>query len=1068
MFRDNNKKKKGSRTKKFYDKASDKQQMANKPVETDAPIERPKKKTSLKKINLKDMNKKKVLKLFLISCVTLGLIGCTAVGIIIARTPSIDTDKIAEILTESTIIYDDEGNEVDTVFAENNRTNVKYEDLPENMVNALVALEDKTFWKHNGFNFIRIGGAIVQAVTTGGDIGGTSTLTQQLARNLFLQDTQFDRSYVRKIQEAYYSVILERELEKEEIIETYCNTVYFGFSAYGVQAASQAYFSKDVSELTLEECAALAAMPQTPTGYQLVMLVGNNEVTEADKEMILKETANGTYLANDLSKGRRETCLALMLDQGYITQEEHDEAVAVSLLDMLNPTYTNSAATATYFQDYVIEEVIEDLMEKSDLTYDEAWTKVYQGGVKIYSTMDKQAQEVIETEFADNSNFPGVSIVKDDDGNLLNQHGEITLYDYNDYFDENGTFTFTKDEIKKNDDGSFIIKTGKRLYVYETEVGGAVDYSIEFKPLYKESEGELYSISGGFVNIPQNYKTMNKDEDIVIDAKMMEDPLYTDFFIFNDDGTISVPSSSYTLQQSVVQPQAAMTIVENETGYIKAMVGGRSTYGRQLHNRAITPQQPGSSIKPLGVYSAALQQSFEEAEAGHKHSFTDFKIDQQGKDLWGNYITAGSIVVDEKTTIDGKVWPYNAGTGYSGVQTFRTAIQQSINTCAVKIILQVGEEYSAKLVEKYGISTLDTEGDVNDINPAALALGGMAEGVTTLDMASAYTVYPNNGTRHETTAYTKVVGRDGEVLLNNAKTESVRVLDAGVAYIMRDLLHGVVSGGTGSPAAISGVRVGGKTGTTDNEFDIWFDGFTPSYSASLWIGNDQNFELDSMSGPAAALWGTIMDQIDGAKEGSYPDAPSNVVYSGGEYYTAGTKGGVPKKDDIEKELEVCEDSGYLSTPSCPDVEEKKFLNFGDAKKKVPKEYCHKHNPDPEKYKISSKEKWSDAEAIEAKRKAEEEAAKKKAEEEARKKAEAEAKKKAEEAKLKAEEEAKKKAEEEAQKKAEEEAQQQAEEEAQQQAEEEAQQEADKPEENTSETPVPLSDVAVESSEPPAA
>ena len=1006
MLRENNeKKKKSSRTKKFYDKISSKKQPADKVCDTQAPLERPRKRKKLKDFNLKDINKKKVLKILLIGCIALGIIGCTAVGIIIAKTPSIDTDNIADILTESTIIYDDKGNEVDTVFAENNRTNVKYEDLPENMVNALVALEDKTFWKHNGFNFIRIGGAIFQAVTTGGDIGGTSTLTQQLARNLFLQETQFDRSYVRKIQEAYYSVILERELEKEEIIEAYCNTVYFGFSAYGVQAASQAYFSKDVSELTLEECAALAAMPQKPTGYQLVMLVANNEVTDADKEMILKKTSNGTYLANDLSKDRRETCLALMLEQGYITQEEHDKAVAVPLTDMLNPTYSNSTATATYFQDYVISEVIEDLMEKTDLTYDEAWAKVYQGGVKIYSTMDKQAQEVIQKEFDDDSNFPGVTTVTDDDGNLLNQHGEIALYDYDDYFDSNGTFTFKKDEIKKNEDGSFIIKTGKRLYVYETQVGDTIDYSIEFKPLYKETDGELYSISGGFVNIPQNYKSMNKDEDIVIDAKMMDDPLYTDFFIFNDDGTISVPSSSYTLQQSVVQPQAAMTIVENETGYIKAMVGGRSTYGRQLHNRAISPQQPGSSIKPLGVYSAALQQSAEEVAAGTKHTFVDFNIDQQGKDLWGNYITAGSIVVDEKTTIEGRVWPYNAGTGFSGVQTVRTAIQQSINTCAVKILLQVGAEYSADLVKKYGITTLDTEGDVNDINPAALALGGMSEGVTTLDMASAYTVYPNNGTRHETTAYTKVVDRNGEVLLNNANTESVRVLDAGVAFIMRDLLHGVVSGGTGYPAAISGVKVGGKTGTTDNEFDIWFDGFTPSYSASLWIGNDQNFELDSMSGPAAALWGTIMSQIDGAKEGSYPGAPSNVVYSGGEYYISGTKGGVPKKDDIEKKLKICEDTGYLATPSCPNTKEKKFLNYGDAKKKVPKDYCHKHNSDPEKYTISDKETWSDEKAIKAKQEAEE-AARKKAEEEARKKAEEEARKKAEEeAKKKAEEEA---------------------------------------------------------------
>jgi len=981
MLNNKKNKKKGNRTQKFYDKISASENVVE---ETSISAETPAKKSKGKKFSLKNLNKKKVLMILLAGCVAIGIIGCTAVGVIIAKTPAIDTDNIAEILTESTIIYDDNGDEVDTVFAENNRTNVKFEDLPDNMVNALVALEDKTFWTHSGFNFVRIGGAIVQAVVNGGDIGGTSTLTQQLARNLFLQETQYDHSYVRKIQEAYYSVILERELTKEQIIETYCNTVYFGFGSYGVQAAAQSYFSKDIDELTLAQCASLAAMPQSPTAYQMIVLVGNDEVTDDDKDMVLKETSNGVYIANDLSKDRRETCLALMLDQGYITQKQYDKAVGTSLKKLLKPTYNSSNTSATYFQDYVISQVIDDLMEEKKMSYDEAWTQVYQGGIKIYSTMDQQAQRVIEKEFADDSNFPGITVARDSDGNLLNQHGEIALYDYDDYFNKKGTFTFKKSEITKKDDGSFVIKYGKRLNIYETEVNGAVDYSIEFKPMYRESDGELYSISGGFINIPQEYKSMNKYGNIVISAEMMENELYEDFFIFNKNGTISVPSRSYSLQQSVIQPQAAMTIVENDTGYVKAMVGGRSTYGRQLHNRAISPQQPGSSIKPLGVYSAALQQSCEEAEAGKKHNFTNFHIDQQGDKLWGHYITAGSIVVDEKTTIDGRVWPYNATDGFSGVQTFRTAIQQSINTCAVKILLQVSPEYSAKLVKKYGISTLDTEGDVNDINPAALALGGMSEGVTTLDMASAYTVYPNNGTRHETTAYTKVVDRNGEVLLNHSKTKSIRVLDAGVAFIMRDLLHGVVSGGTGTSAAISGVSVGGKTGTTDNEFDIWFDGFTPSYSASLWIGNDQNFELNSMSGPAAALWGRIMDQIDGAKEGSYKGAPSNVVYSGGEYYISGTKGGVPKKSDLEKKLTICEDTGYLATPNCPHKDKKNFLNYGDAKKKIPKAYCHQHNPDPGKYPIAKNKKWSDDAAIKKKQQEEE----RRRQEEERKKQEA--------------------------------------------------------------------------------
>ena len=410
-----------------------------------------------------------------------------------------------------------------------------------------------------------------------------------------------------------------------------------------------------------------------------------------------------------------------------------------------------------------------------------------------------------------------------------------------------------------------------------------------------------------------------------------------------------------------------MTIVENSTGYIKAMVGGRKTTGRQLHNRAISPEQPGSSIKPLAVYSAAIQQSAEEAQAGKKHTFVDYKIDKQGAKLWGYYLTAASIVIDEKTTINGKVWPQNAGgAGYSGPQTMRSALQQSINTCAVKILKQVGEEYSADLVEKFGITTLDREGDVNDQNLAALALGGLSEGVTTLDMASAYTVFPNNGTRKDTTPYTKVVDSKGEVLLDKTETESHEVLDSGVAWIMADMLKSVVTQGIGYPAAISGVQSGGKTGTTDEQKDIWFDGFTPSYSASLWIGVDQNCAGSEMSGPAAALWGKIMNQIDGAKQGSYKSAPSNVIYSGGEYFISGTQGGVGSIKDLEEEVTICTETGYLATPDCPHTKKVGYLDWGNddgEDGEMPKYYCYKHNTDPKKYPISPKETYVPYEPI---------------------------------------------------------------------------------------------------------
>lgn len=226
----------------------------------------------------------------------------------------------------------------------------------------------------------------------------------------------------------------------------------------------------------------------------------------------------------------------------------------------------------------------------------------------------------------------------------------------------------------------------------------------------------------------------------------------------------------------------------------------------------------------------------------------------------------------------------------------------------------------------------------------------MTSGVSTLEMANAYTTFPNNGTRAKSTiCYTTVKDGDGKTLLSKKDSESTRVLDKGVAWIMTDLLKGVVAGGTGTAASISGVTVGGKTGTTSDEYDIWFDGFTPSYSASLWIGNDVNIQLSSMSGYAAALWGRIMNQVPNCKKGSYKSIPSDVTRVNGEYYITGTYSAVSYRNTT-KTATICTDTGYLATPSCPNTEKKTY----DTSKgeNPPKYYCYKHNSDPDKYPIS--------------------------------------------------------------------------------------------------------------------
>ena len=825
---------------------------------------------------------------------------------IISFGPHYDYKDVYAVVDTSSIVYDDEGKQIDNIFYTENRKIVKYEDMPEDLVNSFIALEDKTFWKHHGFNWTRMIGAVLSSLTGNGRISGTSTITQQLARNVYLADTKSVRSIKRKLLEMYYASRLEHALSKEEIMEAYLNTIYLGHGCYGINSAAKTYFSKSVKDLSLVQCAALAALPQSPDTYALLKL-GDEAQNAVDSKVVSTEPQ--TIVTNDIAKERRQLCLDLMLEQGKITQEEHDKVYDKSLNDFIKPSLASTASDYTYFHEYLVDTVISDLMEQYNMSYDDAERMVYTKGLKIYSTVDSTAQKVIVEEFKEGTYIPYISGMynRDVDNNILNDDGQIVLYDYDNYFDENGNFRLkgSENDVSVNSDGSITINSGNRLNVYETETSEGTDYSIEFNKYYVIEDGILYSIAGGFVNIPMSYKSCDVSGHVVISSDFFNDPNYEGCIKIDGDDVI-ITNRIYTLSPKTRQPQAAMTIVGVGTGEVKAMVGGRQFGGQRLLNRTLNPRQPGSSIKPLAVYGAALQKSYELEKAGKKWTYTDFGIDQQGIQGWGDYITVHSSVADERTKINGKYWPKNASGGFSGSNTFTTAIQQSINTCAVKILLQVGADYSIEQVKKFGITTLqdDTSNPVNDENPAALALGAMTQGVTPLEMSLAYASFPGEGKVNTPICYYKVEDREGNVILEG-KSEQSEALNEGVAFIMRNVLQSVITRGIAGSAAISGVAAGGKTGTTNDQYDIWFDGFTPSYAGSLWIGTDENISMSSMSGPAAAMWGHIMDQIPKAKEGDYPDQPSNVIMRGGEYFTEGTETGLSSyKTKKERDAEA--------------------------------------------------------------------------------------------------------------------------------------------------------------------
>ena len=929
-----------------------------------------------------------ILKMFLALFVLLiaGVIGCSIfVYSIIKDAVEINPSNINELLAESSILFDDEINVIDNIFGthgEGMRTNINFTDMPPHLYQAFVAIEDRTFWDHSGLNMIRMVGAVRDALFDGGRVRGTSTITQQLARNIYLAETRLDRTIDRKIMEIYYAIIIERYLTKEQILEAYLNTIQLGFDTSGVQAAAQAYFSKDVGELNLMESVALAALPQAPTTYALVRRFTNDSVSE-DNENILLRGNIFTYTYNgDASADRRNLIIRLMREQGYIDDMQAADLRADDLRNHMNPRHDVTAENSSYFVDYVRQQVIADLRREFNLDAEQANFRLNNHGLRIYTTLNSSAQSIIEAEFTDSANFPSVANlnrVRDSAGNIIDSNRNIFLYHYDNYFDENGTFTLAPDEYEKRSDGSLKIFGGNRLNFFRTEVRGEVDYSVEFKDMYLQEDGVFYSIKGGFISIAGQYKSRDNDGNLVISAKFFEDR--PGFFTESNKG-LSISSTSYALQQRIIQPQSAMVITEHDTGHIKAMVGGRNIVGRMLFNRADTPQPPGSAIKPIGVYGPALQFSVDALSAGSSVFPPD--EDEPVTHMFGNFWTAASVIDDAPMMVGDQRWPRNVYNGFRGLGSMRYSIEHSVNVNAVKVFNEIGPAVSSHFLKMLGVTSIRESGTINDMNPAALALGGMTVGISPLEMASAYGTFANEGLYVAPIAYTRITNKNGDVLLENIPV-TVQAMDPGVAFITLDMLRSNVTSGTNHHAAIGIQPVAGKTGTTNNQFDAWFVGNTPQFAASLWIGNDVNIQLSQGSVAASRLWSKIMRQVcEGLPTGQFPPAPPNVtsvtvdITSGmlpsdisafghrgsrSEFFINGTQ--PTAVDNIHTFVNVCTLSWHLSTPLCPYhtaafgvrrpyVPDPEVL---DINFEVPHFYCFVHNPDPELYPINTDAPW---------------------------------------------------------------------------------------------------------------
>lgn len=733
--------------------------------------------------------------------------GCAGYGVykgIVDSVPDIHDIDATPTGYLSTVL-DNQGNETATLVASgSNRVYVTIDEIPLDLQHAFVAIEDARFYEHNGIDITGIVRAGITGITSGRFSQGASTITQQLLKNNVFTDWTSESSFAdkmeRKIQEQYLAIQLEKVEDKDWILENYLNTINLGQNTLGVQAASQRYFNKDVSELTLSECAVIAGITQNPSRY--------NPVSNPD--------ANAE---------RRTKVLNNMLDQGYIDQAAYDTAMADNVYDRIQIVDSETASDNinSYFVDALTEQVIDDLMEVKGYTETQAYKALYEGGLTIYSTQDPSIQQICDEEV-----------------NNADNYGSETKY-----------------------------SCSYRLTIQKAD-GTYQNYSEQTMLSYYQSKNSKYNI--------------DFDSKEAVDAAIEQ--YKADIM---EDGDTIVPngeSITYTMQ-----PQASMTVIDQSTGEVKAIVGGRGdkTANKTLNRATDTKRQPGSTFKILSAYAPAL-------------------------DIGG--MTLASVQDDAPYTYSNAAHTpvNNYDKSYRGFTTIREGITYSINIVAVKTLTDIGVDIGYEYLQNFGFSTL-----CDSDRTQALALGGITNGVTNLELTAAYATIANGGTYTKPRFYTKILDHDGNVLIDNTP-QTHTVLKETTAWLLTNAMEDVLTNGTGRPAHFNGMPQAGKSGTTSSDRDALFAGYTPYYTCVVWGGYDDNAELSYTTYPKT-LWKSVMGRIH-----------ENLDYKD-----------FNKPDGITTAT-VCKKSGKLAVAGLCDSDPRGSMVESEyfASGTVPKDYCDHH------------------------------------------------------------------------------------------------------------------------------
>ena len=723
---------------------------------------------------------------------------------------------------QTSIIYDINGNEYASLSRNENRIWRELSAMPENLQNAVIAIEDKNFRTEPGINLKGTIGAALNAFT-GNRIWGTnrgaSTLEQQLIKNL-TGDNEQDN--MRKVREIFRALGLDNKYSKETILEAYLNTIPLTGIIHGMEAGSIEYFGKHVEDLTLAECATLASITKNPTKY--------NPAT--NPEELIK---------------RRNHVLYEMYTQGYITETEFNAAKAetVTLTEKTSTTENATRSSSnSWFTDALYTQLLSQLQEDLNYTADEAKELIFSGGLRIYSTVDPKVQEGVEkTMYNEDDLIPAL------------WHEEpVCLRDY-------PADSSSWDEVQYDD------ATGLPI----TKEGYAV-YGQEAIPVYADEEG---------TTLKRGTST---------------DPDYP------NDTTV------YLCVYEKVRTQAAMAIVDY-SGNILAIGGGIGEKKYDLgFNRATSPHQTGSTMKPIGAYALALDYKLINYSSqildSPYYSAEDKKV---LKDQYIGVMSPFSEAAQSRSDV-WRAWPTNYGGagGQGNPMLVYDALQQSYNTVAVWVGDMVGVDYLYNFVhDTLECSYINAENDM-DLGP--LVLGSQSSGLTVVQLAGAYTMF-NTGTFTTPHYYTEITDYQGNMILDNNKyINTTQAISADTAYIMNRMMWNVLHSrkGTAYGKAPDGEMDSvAKTGTTSNYKDYTFAGLTPYYVTAIWWGCDRPTEMDTLgkagrnASPIQYAWKALMENLqadlpvkefakgENVVEKHFDTSTGAIISSGGSvgYYT---------------------------------------------------------------------------------------------------------------------------------------------------------------------------------------